>query len=136
VRPFGSVPEADSVSATPPSEEKVWTSMTSQNVYKIRIDGDYVYVETINLPPTMQANGGFNKAELKKAGGKWVGKKIIYAPFSNKTSTKWCRIEVDVEIDKLSDSRIEGTSLGFSSVNMKTCQPEKGEVRPFTLIPK
>jgi S1-C subfamily serine protease len=103
VRPFGSVPKADSASATLPTEEKIWTSMTSGHDYKVRIDGHYIYA---------------------------------LLPFSTRTGQKWCRIETDIEIDKVSDSRIEGKAMAWPSTNVKKCEPEHAELRAFTWIPK
>jgi S1-C subfamily serine protease len=136
VRPFGSVTKTDSISTTPSAEEKVWTSMTSGHDYKIRMDGDYIYAQVTNLPASLQSTPAFVRSELKKTGDKWVGKNISYMPFSTRTGQKWCRIETEIEIDKLSDSRIEGKAMAWQSTNVKKCEPEHVELRQFVWIPK
>jgi trypsin len=93
VKPFGTVSENGSVSAA----ERVWTSMTSGHDYKVRIDGDYVYVQWVNLPPALQSTAAFSSSELRKTGDKWIGKSVLNAPYSFRTGTKWCRIESDLE---------------------------------------
>jgi hypothetical protein len=57
-------------------------------------------------------------------------------PFSTRTGQKWCRIETEIEIDKLSDSRIEGKAMAWQSTNVKKCEPEHVELRQFVWIPK
>lgn len=136
VRPFGSVPMSDSISITPSAEERVWTSITSGRDYKVRMNGDFVYVQWTNLPPALLSTTAFIRAELKKTGDKWVGKNISYLPYSTRTGQKWCRIETDFEIDKLSDSRIEGMGLAWPSTNVNKCQPEHAEMKQFIWIPK
>jgi len=45
-------------------------------------------------------------------------------------------IESDFEIDKISDSRIEGRSLSAMSIDVKKCKAVKREWQSFTWIPK
>lgn len=136
VQPLGSQPKDSSVSSSNPSGERLWTSMTSGRDYKVRIDGDYVYSQWVNLPPSLQSTMAFARSELKKAGDKWVGKSVSYLPAKDGRSVKWCRIEMDVEIDAVSDSRIEGRSQGWESFKAKNCQPENVIWKPFVWIPK
>lgn len=84
---------------------------------KIRFDGDYVYV-TVILPPALQSTVAYSRAEFKKTGDKWVGKRVSYMPIENGKGVKWCRTEVDTEIDMLSESRIEGKALGWNSMDV------------------
>jgi len=136
VRPLGSVSVPDSTSAPTSTVERVWTSMTTAHDYKVRMDGDYIYVQRINLPVALQSTAAFQRAELKKAGNKWSGITHAYAPYSNKNSTKWCKTETEVEIDVVTESRIEGKSQVAPTVNLKACEPEHLEWKPFTWIPK
>jgi hypothetical protein len=69
---------------------------------------------------------------LRKSGDKWVGKNVSYLPVNQ----KWCRTETDMEVDKVSDSRIEGKSLAWQSINVRNCSIVKPELRPFVFIPK
>jgi S1-C subfamily serine protease len=48
------------------TEGAVWTSLVSGHDYRIRQDGDYLYVEWVNLPPAAKTTGGFERDELKK----------------------------------------------------------------------
>lgn len=119
-----------------PTSERVWTSMMSGNDYKVRIDGDYIYVMRVNLPAALQSTAAFVRSELSKSGDKWTGKSSILGPFSDGHSTKWCHLESQIEIDKVIDSRIEGRALDTISVDLKSCQQDKTEWRSFVWIPK
>jgi hypothetical protein len=136
VKAFGTISKTEPISATSSAEERVWTSMTNGHDYKVRIDGDYVYVQWINLPPALQSTVAFTRGELRKTGDRWVGKSISNVPYSTKNGSKWCRIETDLEIDKLSDSRIEGVATAWASMNVGKCQPEHPEKKAFIWIPK
>jgi hypothetical protein len=53
----------------------VWTSLTTGHDYNLKEDGDYLYVDWVNVPPDIKAGGGFARDELKKSSdGKWRGK--------------------------------------------------------------
>lgn len=150
VRPLGSTAKTDSSTSPVPAAEKVWTSLTTGRDYKIRTDGDYIYVEWI-LPAALQSTAAFMRVELKKSGDKWIGKARSLLPYEYKSSyfdfwktgqtmgtasVNWCRLEVDLEIDKLSDARIEGQAQNFASFDAKKCKPGKLEWKPFAWIPK
>jgi hypothetical protein len=53
-----------------------------------------------------------------------------------RTVTNWCSRQDDIEIDLLSDKRIEGISVGWQKFDCKNCEPKEVEHKPFTLIPK
>lgn len=127
MQPSASASKADSSRTTPPSKEGVWTSMTSGKEYKVRIDGDYIYLQWINMSEGFRSHGVFEKAELKRTGDKWVGKEMRNWP---------CRFEVDMEIDEVSETRIEGKNMTWPDFNPRKCQPKYPELKPFTLIPK
>ncbi len=150
VRPLGSTAKQDSSTTPPPVGEKVWTSLTTGRDYKIHTDGDYIYAEWI-LPTALQSTAAFMRMELKKSGDKWIGKTRSLLPYEYKSSygdywktgqrvgtpnVSWCRLELDAEIDKISDTRIEGHTQNFTSFDAKKCKPEKPEWKTFSLIPK
>jgi Trypsin-like peptidase domain len=123
----------------------VWTSMTSGHDYKLRQDGDYLYVEWINISPEIKTAGGFLRSELKKTpDAKWRGKAHARLPCTYKkgwgqyarTVTNWCNREDDIEIDLLSDKRIEGISMHWEKFDCRKCEAENRSNKPFTWIPK
>ena len=54
-----------------------------------------------------------------------------------RTFTNWCSVERNIEIDLLSERRIEGINSGSATINCKKCEGVgKVEQQPFTWIPK
>jgi hypothetical protein len=151
VRQLGTTFKSDSAVGTMSTGGRIWTSMTTGRDFKVRIEGDHIYIEWVGLPPALQSTMAFMRTELKKTGDKWVGKTIANLPYEYKSSygdywktgqrvgtanVNWCRTEFDFEIDMISDSRIEGRGQGATSFDAKKCQPGKLEWKPFTWIPK
>ena len=53
----------------------LWTSLSSGHDYNLRQDGNYLYVDAVNMPPQVKEAGGFMRIELKKeSDGKWRGR--------------------------------------------------------------
>ena len=151
VQPLGTASKIVATAPTGMSRERTWTSVTSGRDFKLRVDGDYIYTEWINLPPQLQTTTAFMRSELKKVGDKWVGKSRSNLPYEYKSAyfdfwkngqtvgtsnVNWCQLEFDFEIDTITDSRIEGRGMGFTSFDAKKCKPGKMEWKTFTWIPK
>ena len=151
VEPLGTASNTVATAPTGMSRETVWTSLLSGRDYKLRVDGDYVYTEWVNLPTQLQTTTAFMRSELKKDGDKWVGKARSYLPYGFKSSyadfwttgqrmgtenVNWCTREVQFEIDRITETRIEGRSLSSKSFDAKKCKPGKLEWQSFTWIPK
>jgi hypothetical protein len=140
--PFGSMKNAQPAATAVVLDSHIWTSMTSGRDYKIRRDGDYIYTEWVNKPSQLPSTA-FMRSELKKdADGRWRGKGRTYLPCEYKEAwtgrlvVKWCSLESDMEIDLLSESRIEGFSQGWDKFDCRKCEPKNRKQRPFTWIPK
>jgi S1-C subfamily serine protease len=123
----------------------VWTSITSGRDYAVKQDGDYLYVDWISIPPATKTAGGFSRTELKKSpDGKWRGKNHTRLPCTYRKGlgtyaqnvTNWCSLDNNVEIDLLSDKRIEGIATGSEKFDCKKCEPQDVQQKPFTWIPK
>jgi hypothetical protein len=135
VKPLSAAQVTDS-SVAASKQERLWTSLTSGRDFKLRIDGDYIYTEWVNIPSALQSSGTYIRQELKKAGDRWVGKTYWFFPYNYRGSVKWCRTETELEINRVSESRIEGQAQGWGAYDAKNCKPEKVESKPFTWIPK
>ena len=127
------------------TEGTIWTSMTTGHDYNLRQDGDYLYIDQVNLPVDIQKAGGFVRSELKKgADGKWRGKSRARLPCQYRSGwgqyaqnvAKWCSLEHEIEIDLLSDKRIEGIGSKWNRFDCKRCKEEGTEQMPFSWIPK
>jgi S1-C subfamily serine protease len=123
----------------------VWTSITTGHDYKLRQDVDYLYVEGVNIPSQIQSAGGFVRDELKRGpDGKWRGTAHARLPCTYKQGwgqyaqnvTNWCTHENKIEIDFLSDKRIEGFATYPRKFDCKKCEGEGNENKAFTWIPK
>jgi S1-C subfamily serine protease len=124
----------------------VWTSLTTGRDYNLKQDGDYLYVDWLNVPPDIKTAGGFSRDELKRSqDGKWRGKIHQRLPCTYtqgrgafaRSVTNWCSREGNIEIDLMSDKRIEGIGTSSEKFDCKKCEAEgKAEEKPFTWIPK
>ena len=124
----------------------IWTSLTTGSDYNLRQDGDYLYVDWVNIASDWKASGGFGRSELKKnPDGKWRGKNNTRLPCKYtrghgafmREFVNWCSTERDIEIDLLSDKRIEGVGTRFEKFDCGKCKSEgKAEQKSFTWIPK
>jgi hypothetical protein len=128
-------------SSTPPAliSETIWTSTTDGRDYKVRMDGDSIHAEWVNLPPALKRSSAFLHSDLKKNGDKWIGQTTAYIPFDyqhDATKTIWCRVQADIEINKVSALRIEGQSQLPTSFSAKKCRLENPEWKSFAWIPK
>lgn len=120
----------------------LWHSLSSGRDYKLRLEGDYIYAEWINLPGQLQNTGAHADSQLKKSSdGHWRGTTTSFGPFqyqdtwTGKTLVKWCRVETDIQIDSISNSRIDGVSIAFDKIDIKKCQPQGLREVKFTMIP-
>jgi len=113
----------------------VWTSLATGNDWNIRQDGDYLYID--NVTPDIKKAGGFVREELKKGSdGKWRGKGHSLLPYQCGNVTNWCNDERDVEIDFLSDKRIEGIARSWETFDCAKCKGDGVKVMTFTWVPK
>ena len=126
------------------TEGIIWTSLTSGHDYSIRRDGDYLYMDLLSIPAQERAAGAFQRAELKKTSdGKWQGEGRSRFPCTYTkglgqyahTVTNWCSREDPIEVDFLSDTRIEGIAVWSQKYDCGKCEPKGAEHKTFTLIP-
>jgi S1-C subfamily serine protease len=128
------------------SEGKLWTSLTNGRDYNLRQDGDYLYVDWIDMPPELKSAGGFIRAELTKSSdGTWKGVQHARLPCTYtrgygayaQTVTNSCSRSSGIEIHFVSGTRIEGSTTVPEKFNCSKCEPEgKDQQKPFTWIPK
>ena len=137
--PFDSTAQTDRAGAG----DTVWTSITTGHDYSVRLDGQYVYVNRLDIPSNIKDAGGFVRFELtKSADGKWRGKSHARMPceyrggYPVRNILNWCTLEEDTGIDVLSERRIEGWGTSWTKFSCKKCEPENLERKPFTWIPK
>ncbi len=118
------------------AQPSLWTSMTTGNDLKIRVDRDYIYIDRINWPAELRETEAFVRSELKKSGDRWIGKTRMRTPCNHDGRLRWCSLELDIEITSLTNSRIEGRAPADVTFDCGTCQTKKLEWKPFVWIPK
>jgi hypothetical protein len=106
-------------------------------------DGDYLYSDWVNLPSQLQGTSAFARSEVKKEpDGRWRGKSHAFLPcqyndpWTGQARVNWCRMDTDIVVDRLSDTRIEGSTETWPKMDCRKCQPKETKQVPFTLIPK
>lgn len=121
----------------------VWTSLTTGRDYKVRQDGEYLYGEWVNLPSQLQGTSAFARSELKKdSDGRWHGKTHSFLPceyndtWTGQLRVNWCKMDTHIEVNRLSDTRIEGITDSWEKFDCRKCQPKDVKQTQFTLIPK
>ena len=87
--------------------------------------------------------GVFTRSEAKNGtDGIWRGETRGNLPctyqdtWTGQQAVKWCRGEYDFEIDKFSDTRIEGKGARWDSYDCRKCTAKGVRLEPFTWIPK
>jgi S1-C subfamily serine protease len=122
-----------------------WKSMSSGNRFKIRNEGDVLYVEGV-LSDAAKRDGDFYAWELRKFDDRYTGKEhsviAVYNHFPNGNVQfdHKCAFEFPAEFSLLTASRIEGRlkypPLG-AKLNYKKCSYDKPyEWSPFVWIPE
>lgn len=134
--PLNIASSSNATRSTTPAGGRIWTSLTTGRDYTVRFDADYVYTDWVNKPSELDRSGGFTRSELKRNGEKWVGKAHSFLPCSKYGQTRWCNIETEVEITRISGSRIEGRGQALTKFNCRKCRVEGVAWKPFTWIPK
>jgi hypothetical protein len=113
----------------------LWKSMTSGAVRKLRIEGDYIYGETILSDAATKA-GMFILVDVKKDGDKYSGKQTVKIVRSDGAS---CSFAWPVELTLVTAERIEGHGFGpppNSKIDWKLCvYSPSPEWQTFTWIP-
>jgi hypothetical protein len=119
-----------------PASDRVWTSMTSTNDYKIRFDGDYIYAVRVNLPTSLSGTEAFTRSELKRTGKTWAGKTHFRLPLNYDGKVRWCSFDLDTTITSVSESRIEGMINKPKKLDARECEASEFSPTSFTWIPK
>jgi len=136
------VKETQTPIATTSTFPRLWRSLSSGTTKAIRIDGDYLYIET-ELPNERKAAGNFVIAELKKNGSTYEGRtrSRLSCSWDRLTQgTNVCSDDTAIEITLLTPSRIEGWAMAhpqgtaFDCGRCRYSKPARKEV--FTWIPQ
>lgn len=105
--------------------------------FKVRHDSGYLYIDRLTVPPAARAAGLFARSELRKSPeGKWRGITHEHESRTYSGGTNVCNFDTDIEIDSISDSRIEGTRTVWMKFDCRRCASQRVESKSFVWIPK
>ena len=118
---------------------KRWKSLSSGSVKSLRVDSEYVYVETVQTAERSQ-RGNFVLSELKKSGGRYIGitrAAIVgsYVRFGQERFQR-CTFEDPIEITLLTPTRLEGAAAGWEQLDFGNCSRKGLRPHPFVWIPE
>ena len=123
------------------SSVQLWSSATSGNTYKLRMEERHIEAEKV-FPPEFESqveHGAFVRCEYSQKEGAWKGKCSSYLPFSGgDAEPKWCTFKFRSEITSLTPARIEGESEVWANkdVDVGKCEIKKSRMQHFVWILK
>jgi S1-C subfamily serine protease len=131
----------DLFSGDPQGSTRRWKSLLTGTVKIVRVQADFVYIETV-MPEKVAAAGGMTMGELKKQGDKWVGKVRSRLPCftADGSRSKTCSFENPIEVSVLTPTRIEGFVIAppvDAEFKCRTCEYAKPATKQeFVWIPE
>lgn len=112
----------------------MWKSQSTGHVYRVRIEGQTLYAEWVDLPPGYVAHGAYIRTECRKVGDKWIGTSRSVLPCAKQVNAKdqvanWCPLVTRTEIDTMTPDRITGHGESVRNSDCASCKVlEKGWV--------
>lgn len=124
-----------------PAPARVWRSLTTGKEYRVRVEGQSLYAEWVNIPPALAERGAYIRSECRRVGTKWIGTSRSYLPCTLTEGGKeqirnWCRLLTRIEIDAATETTITGRAEGLRRFDCKTCKILETVWKDFRWIPK
>jgi hypothetical protein len=120
-----------------------WKSLLSGTTKILRLEGDYLYVETIIPDEEQRAGGAFNVAQFTKSGNKYVGttRGAFLCSWDRWTvGANRCSEETPTQLTLVTPTRIEGIGEAYpqgTKFDCKKCTFSGRRVKqPFVWIPE
>lgn len=134
------VPPAPSEAGT----AQVWKSQTTGHEYRVRIEGDVLHADWVNVPPDMARQGAYVRTECRRVGSKWIGttRSRLLLPCTEVTApdgrhpSGWCALVTRTEIDSISPQSITGRAQASRRLDCKSCKLLEAEWKDFSWTPK
>ena len=119
----------------------LWRSETTGNEYSVRIDGDVLRAEWVDLSPEMSKQGVYLRTECHRMGSKWVGVSDSRLPCSvgtgaDERTIRWCELRTRIEIDSIAPNRITGQAEALKRVDCRECKVLESGWKDFVWVPK
>ena len=105
----------------------LWRSLTTGKEYFVRMDKSHFYAQWVNLPPVPRKHGAYIHTACELKGSKWAGTSDIYMPCvvgegKNDKVANTCHLNLKIEFDSISNSRITGRAQTLKKFNCGACK--------------
>ncbi|HEV2425425.1 MAG TPA: hypothetical protein VGZ29_11415 [Terriglobia bacterium] len=138
---------AQAPAAGPPGQVvsgRIWKSQTTGNEYRVRIEGDVLRAEWVNLPPKLVRQGAYVRTECRRAGNRWVGttRSRLLLPCTEVTTPEghhpsaWCSLVTRTEINSITPERITGQAQAPERLDCQACKLLDSEWKEFIWTPE
>jgi hypothetical protein len=116
---------------------QVWKSATTGKEYRVKIDGDRITAEWLNLPPQAAQQGAYIRSECRRSGTRWIGTSRVLLPCGLPDGkTKMCPMMLRFEVDYISPERITGGGETLKDFDCGSCEVRRTGWGPFSWTPK
>jgi len=140
----GLTAESARASGSEAAPARVWKSLTTGHEYRVRIEGDVLRAEWVNIPPDVARQGAYVRTECRRVGSKWIGttRSRLPLPCTEVTApdgrhpSAWCSLVTRTEIDSVSADRIAGRAQAPTRLDCQACKLLDAEWKDFTWTPK
>jgi hypothetical protein len=115
----------------------LWRSLTTGKEYLVKVDGDRVTAEWLNVPAEAAKRGAYIRSECRRSGSRWIGTSHVLEPCALPDGKiKMCPMSLRFEIDFLSPERITGGGETLRGFDCASCEVRKTGWGPFSWAPK
>ncbi len=125
----------------PPAEGgEIWHSMTTHKDYRVKIDGNKLYAEWVDLSPIAAENRAYIRTECVRKGSKWVGTSELFLPCTIGSGAQehianTCHLKMKVEIDSVSKTMIKGRGQTLPKFACESCKVLETGWASFEWVP-
>jgi len=115
----------------------IWKSQSTGKEYRVKIEGDLVTAEWLNIPSQAAKQGAYIRSECRRSGSRWIGTSRILLPCPLPDGkTKMCPMILRFEVDSISSQEITGAGEILRDFDCGSCEVRKTGWGPFTWVPK
>jgi len=133
-------PQASTGAAQAGQMPDLWRSLTTGKEYFVRMDKTHFYAQWVNLPPVSKQHGAYIHTACELKGSKWAGTSDIYMPCvvgegKNEKVANTCHLNLKIEIESISESRITGRAQTLKKFNCGACKVVEAGWAKFEWVP-
>ena len=135
--PSASKPAGANSAAKAGAFPRIWKSQSSGKEYRVKVEGDRLTAEWVNIPPQAAKQGAYIRSECRRSGSRWIGTSRILLPCPLPDGkTKMCPMILRFEVNSISSERITGAGEILRDFDCGSCEVRKTGWGPFTWAPK